>query len=45
MVAAFLSGMLAIKVLLGYLRTHSLNVFVAYRVVLAALLLVVWLAR
>jgi undecaprenyl-diphosphatase len=45
MVAAFLAGILAIKVLLGYLRSHSLDVFVAYRLVLAALLLVVWLAR
>ena len=37
--------MLAIRVLLGYLRGHSLNVFVAYRLVLAAVILVVWLAR
>jgi undecaprenyl-diphosphatase len=45
MLAAFIAGMLAIKVLLGYLRMHSLDVFVAYRLVLAALILVVWLAR
>jgi undecaprenyl-diphosphatase len=45
MLAAFISGMLAIKVLLGYLRVHSLDVFVVYRLVLAALILVVWLAR
>jgi undecaprenyl-diphosphatase len=45
MLDAFIAGMLAIKVLLGYLRMHSLDVFVAYRLVLAALILVVWLAR
>ena len=45
MLAAFISGMLAIKVLLGYLRSHSLDVFVAYRLVLAAIIVVVWLAR
>ena len=45
MLAAFISGMLAIKVLLGYLRMHSLDVFVAYRLVLAAIIVVVWLAR
>jgi undecaprenyl-diphosphatase len=45
MLAAFIAGMLAIKVLLGYLRVHSLNIFVAYRLVLAAVILVVWLAR
>jgi undecaprenyl-diphosphatase len=45
MVAAFLSGMLAIGVLLRYVRTRSLNVFVWYRLVLAAVVLVAWLAR
>jgi undecaprenyl-diphosphatase len=45
MVAAFISGMLAIGVLLRYVRTRSLNVFVAYRLVLAAIVLVAWLAR
>ena len=45
MVAAFVSGALAIGVLLRYLRTSSLNVFVGYRVALAAVVLVVWLAR
>jgi undecaprenyl-diphosphatase len=43
MVAAFVSGMLAIGLLLRYLRTRSLNVFVAYRFVLAAIVVVVWL--
>jgi undecaprenyl-diphosphatase len=43
MVAAFVSGMLAIGILLRYLRTRSLNVFVAYRFVLAAIVVVAWL--
>jgi len=37
------SGMLAIGLLLRYLRTRSLNVFVAYRFILAAIVIVVWL--
>jgi len=45
MVAAFVSGALAIGVLLRYLRTSTLNVFVGYRIVLAAIVMVVWLAR
>ena len=45
MVAAFVSGMLAIGFLLRYLRTRSLDVFVWYRIVLAAVVLVAWLAR
>lgn len=45
MVTAFLSGMLAIGVLLRYVRTRSLNVFVGYRLVLAGIVLVAWLAR
>jgi undecaprenyl-diphosphatase len=44
-IASFLSGMLAIGVLLRYVRTHSLNLFVWFRLVLAAVVLVVWLAR
>jgi len=43
MVAALLSGLLAIGFLLRYLRTRSLNVFVAYRIVLAAVVLVAFL--
>jgi undecaprenyl-diphosphatase len=43
MVAAFVSGMLAIGFLLRYLRTRSLDVFVAYRLILAAIVVVVWL--
>ena len=41
-VAAFLSGLAAIHVLLAYVRTRSLNVFVAYRLVLAAAV-AIWL--
>jgi undecaprenyl-diphosphatase len=44
-IASFLSGMLAIGVLLRYVRTRSLNVFVWYRLALAAVVLVAWLAR
>jgi undecaprenyl-diphosphatase len=43
MVAAFASGMIAIGFLLRYLRTRSLNIFVAYRLVLAAVVVVAWL--
>jgi undecaprenyl-diphosphatase len=41
-VAALVSGLLAIHVLLRYLVGHSLNVFVVYRLVVAAIVLV-WL--
>ena len=43
MLAAFASGMLAIGFMLRYLRTRSLNIFVAYRLVLAAVVVVAWL--
>jgi undecaprenyl-diphosphatase len=43
MIAAFVSGMIAIGFLLRYLRTRSLNVFVVYRLILAAVVVVVWL--
>ena len=43
--AAFVSGMLAIAALLRYVRTRSFNVFVAYRVAFAVLVLAVFLAR
>lgn len=33
--ASFISGIIAIRVLLGFVRTHSLDVFVVYRVALA----------
>jgi undecaprenyl pyrophosphate phosphatase UppP len=35
--------MMAIAFLLRYLRTRSLNIFVAYRLVLAAIVVVAWL--
>lgn len=43
--AAFVSGILAIAALLRYVRTRSFNVFVAYRVAFAVLVLAVFLAR
>ena len=45
MIAAFVSGALAISILLRYLQSRSLEVFVWYRLVLAGTVLVVWLAR
>lgn len=44
MVAALGSGLVAIHVLLQYVRRRSLSVFVLYRLVLAAVVVVVWLA-
>jgi undecaprenyl-diphosphatase len=44
MVAALVAGLVAIHVLLRYVRTRSLDIFVWYRIVLAAVVLVVWLA-
>jgi undecaprenyl-diphosphatase len=40
MIAALISGLLAIHFLLRYLRTNSLAVFVIYRIVLAAIVIV-----
>ncbi len=40
LVAALISGLVAIHLLLRYLRTNSLMVFVVYRVVLAAIVIV-----
>ena len=45
MVASLVSGIFAIRFMLGYLRTRSLDVFVIYRFGLAAVVLLVWLAR
>ncbi len=45
MLAALASGFAAIHFMLRYLQTRSLDVFVWYRVGLATLVLVVWLAR
>ena len=44
-VASFVSGILAIAVLLRYVRTRSFNIFVAYRLILAAVVLAVFLTR
>jgi undecaprenyl-diphosphatase len=44
-VASFVAGILAIAGLLRYVRTRSFNVFVAYRLVLAVVVLAVFLAR
>ena len=45
MIAAFVSGMLAIGILLRYLRTSSLDVFVWYRLLLAAVVVIALLGR
>ena len=45
LIASFVSGLIAIRVLLEYVRSRSLTVFVIYRVALAAVVVVVWLAR
>jgi undecaprenyl-diphosphatase len=42
MAAALVSGLLAIAVLLRYLRSHGLGIFVVYRLALAALFVVAW---
>ncbi|MEA2519995.1 MAG: undecaprenyl-diphosphatase [Chloroflexota bacterium] len=44
LVASFVFGLLAIAVLLRFLRTRSTDVFVYYRVILAAVVLVTWLS-
>lgn len=43
MVAALLAGLAAIAITLRYLRSHPVTIFVAYRVVVAAIVLVAWL--
>lgn len=45
LIAAFVCGALAISVLLRYLQSSSLDVFVWYRIMLAGAVFVVWLAR
>ncbi len=42
--AAAISGLVAIHVLLRFVRSHAMSVFVAYRLLLAALVLVAFLA-
>jgi undecaprenyl-diphosphatase len=43
MLAALVSGVAAIAILLRFLRTNSLTVFIVYRVVLAAVIVAWWL--
>lgn len=43
MVAAFVAGLFAIAGTLRFLRTHSVGVFVVYRIALAGLVVVAWL--
>jgi len=45
MIAALVAGLAAIHVMLRYLRTHSYAIFVVERLVIAALVLVVFLSR
>jgi len=44
MVAALVFGLLAIEITLRYLRSHPLTIFVIYRLVLTAVVLVAWLS-
>ncbi len=44
LVMSFAFGVLAIAVLLRFLRTRSTDLFVVYRVILAAVVLIVWLS-
>ncbi len=43
MLAALVAGIAAIAILLRYLRTHPTTIFIVYRIVLAAVVLVAWL--
>lgn len=43
MLASLVAGLLAIAVTLRFLRTHSVGVFVVYRIALAAVVVVAWL--
>ncbi|MEA2620316.1 MAG: undecaprenyl-diphosphatase [Chloroflexota bacterium] len=43
LIAAFVAGMFAIGIMLRYLRTRSLTIFVVYRLILAVVVIVVWL--
>jgi undecaprenyl-diphosphatase len=43
MVTALIAGLAAIAVMLRFLRSHGMGVFVAYRIALAALVVVAWL--
>jgi undecaprenyl-diphosphatase len=43
MLASLLAGLAAIAILMRYLRTHGVGIFVAYRLVLAAIVVIAWL--
>jgi undecaprenyl pyrophosphate phosphatase UppP len=43
MLAALVSGVAAIAILLRFLRTNSLSVFIVYRVALTAVIVAWWL--
>ena len=43
MLASMVAGFVAIAGLIRFLRTRSTNVFIAYRIVLAAVVLIAWL--
>jgi len=45
LVASLVAGLLAIHFMLRYLRTRSLDIFVAYRLIVAAIVIVVLLTR
>jgi undecaprenyl-diphosphatase len=45
LIASFVAGMAAIAFLLRYLRTNTMAIFVVYRLVLAAIVIVFFLAR
>jgi undecaprenyl-diphosphatase len=43
LISSFVFGVIAISALLRFLRTRSTDIFVAYRIVLAAVVFVIWL--
>ena len=43
MVASLVAGLAAIAVLLRFLRTHPTTIFIVYRILLSAVILVAWL--
>jgi undecaprenyl-diphosphatase len=43
LITSFVFGVIAISALLRFLRTRSTDVFVAYRVLLAAVVFAIWL--
>jgi undecaprenyl-diphosphatase len=45
LVASVVSGLAAIHFMLRYLRTRSLDIFVWYRLIVAAVVIVIWLGR